>query len=108
MRNLAVGGAHRYSSRKHRALARGTLHGTCGKAGALCFQSGMAIRRNAQDAEDIVQETFLKLYRSNISDSLHRAGGAEWEKWNTNIKRRYLECRTKMEHGLVIIALPVA
>ncbi len=26
----------------------------------------------------------------NISDSLHRAGGAEWEKWNTDIKAKIL------------------
>lgn len=31
----------------------------------------------------------------NISDSLHRAGGAEWEKWNTDIKAKILKMQNE-------------
>jgi hypothetical protein len=31
----------------------------------------------------------------NISDSLHRAGGAEWEKWNRDIKAKMLKLQNE-------------
>ncbi|PWU08726.1 MAG: hypothetical protein C5B51_07385 [Terriglobia bacterium] len=31
----------------------------------------------------------------NISDSLHRTGGAEWEKWNTDIKAKILKMQNE-------------
>ena len=44
----------------------------------------------------------------NISDSLHRAGGAEWQKWNADMTAKVLKLQNEDGTWAAITALPAA